>query len=72
MSGGFCKDIDYGVDLNRNYPFKFGVDDVGSSNSECEEDYRGAAPFSEPETAALRDFITKWKDQLKIVINFHA
>lgn len=45
-----CGDaINGGVDLNRNFGYKFGY---GSSNGkECAgEDYRGPAPFSEPET----------------------
>ena len=43
-------DIDVGVDLNRNFGYKWGHDDEGSSNGPCEEDYRGPSPFSEPET----------------------
>jgi carboxypeptidase T len=39
-----------GVDLNRNYGFKFGYDDDGSSSNPCAQDYRGAYAFSEPET----------------------
>jgi hypothetical protein len=43
----------YGIDLNRNYGFLWG-DDVGSSGSESSQTYRGAAPYSEPETANVR------------------
>ncbi len=39
-----------GVDLNRNYAYKWGMSSSGSSADPCEEDYRGAKPFSEPET----------------------
>ena len=46
-----------GVDLNRNYGFRFGFDDKGSSPDPCSEYYRGSAPFSEPETKAIRDFV---------------
>lgn len=52
---GFKDNI--GVDLNRNYGYKWAFDDVGSSKYPCEEDYRGAGPFSEPETSAIRDFV---------------
>ena len=45
----------FGVDLNRNWGFEWGG--VGSSSNGFSETYRGAAPFSEPETQALRDFI---------------
>ncbi len=46
----------FGVDLNRNYSFKWGIDNIGSSGNSGSDTYRGTAPFSEPETAALRDF----------------
>ena len=44
-----------GVDLNRNFDKAFGT---ASSKNPCDEDYRGTEAFSEPETAAFRDFIT--------------
>ncbi len=46
-----------GVDLNRNYAFKWGYDNTGSSPNSGSDTYRGTAAFSEPETAALRDFV---------------
>lgn len=53
-----CLEDEYlGVDLNRNYDFKFGEDNVGSNPNPCAEDYRGPYPFSEPETRAVRDFL---------------
>lgn len=45
----------YGVDINRNWAQGWGG--PGSSGSTSAGDYRGSAPFSEPETQALRDFI---------------
>jgi len=47
----------YGVDLNRNYGYKWGYDDIGSSPFTWSEVYRGPAPFSEPETQAIRDLV---------------
>jgi hypothetical protein len=47
----------FGVDLNRNYSYRWGWDDIGSSPATSSETYRGTAPFSEPETAAFRDFV---------------
>lgn len=44
-----------GVDLNRNWSVAWGG--TGSSPYPPDENYRGAAPFSEPETIALRDFL---------------
>ena len=48
----------YGVDLNRNYGYKWGYDNSGSSPTPSSDLYRGTGPFSEPETQALRDFLT--------------
>ncbi|MBX3034008.1 MAG: hypothetical protein KF865_08785 [Bdellovibrionaceae bacterium] len=42
----------YGVDINRNYPFKWNSCG-GSSGSSGAQDYRGESPGSEPETQAL-------------------
>ena len=58
-----------GVDLNRNYPF--GFDSKAASTDPCVFSYRGPAPFSEPETQAVRDFLLKWKN-IKLAINLHA
>jgi hypothetical protein len=44
----------FGVDLNRNYSYQWGG--PGSSGDTFSEIYRGAAPFSEPETQIIRDF----------------
>ena len=46
-----------GVDLNRNYGFKWGYDNTGSSPQAKSETYRGTAPFSEPETQAIKDLM---------------
>jgi hypothetical protein len=45
------------VDLNRNYPYQWGFDDAGSSPATGAETYRGTAPASEPETAAMVAFL---------------
>jgi hypothetical protein len=42
-----------GVDLNRNYPTKWGWDNEGSSPNTASATYRGTEPGSEPETQAL-------------------
>ncbi|MCK4236427.1 MAG: immune inhibitor A, partial [Candidatus Krumholzibacteria bacterium] len=49
-------DGSFGVDPNRNYSYMWGYDNEGSSPSPSSEVYRGTAPFSEPETQAVRDF----------------
>ncbi|MFI2376694.1 M14 family zinc carboxypeptidase [Streptomyces sp. NPDC018964] len=45
-----------GVDLNRNFPYKWGYDDEGSSPNPTSQTYRGASPGSEPETKAVDAF----------------
>jgi len=45
------------VDLNRNYPVFW---DIGNTDVTTQE-YRGSAPFSEPETQAFRDFAQQHK-----------
>jgi hypothetical protein len=43
-----------GVDLNRNYPFQWGaLGELGSRSLDADDRYRGTAPASEPETAAM-------------------
>ncbi|MBT8132646.1 MAG: carboxypeptidase, partial [Gammaproteobacteria bacterium] len=46
-----------GIDLNRNFPFQWGCCN-GSSGSQCSATYRGTAPASEPETQAIRDYVS--------------
>ena len=63
-------DQTYGVDLNRNYGFNWGYDNVGSSNVTTDDTYRGTAAFSEPETQA-----SKWLAEhhnFKIAVNYHT
>lgn len=45
----------YGVDLNRNFSVGWNAPG-GTSTYACSNFYRGPQPFSEPETAALRDY----------------
>lgn len=42
-----------GIDLNRNFTYKWGYDNEGSSPQSTGETYRGASPGSEPETKAI-------------------
>jgi len=59
-----------GVDLNRNYGYRWG-DDAGSSGTPSAETYRGPAAFSEPETQAVRDFVGAHPD-ITAAITFHT
>lgn len=47
----------FGVDLNRNWGYQWGFDDVGSSPFTGSDVYRGTGPFSEPETQVIRNFV---------------
>lgn len=60
----------FGVDLNRNFGYEWGHDNVGSSPTTSSETYRGTAGFSEPETQHMRDFTTA-KD-FDITLYFHS
>lgn len=52
--GDGAVDVDEGVDLNRNYPFRWGaLGEVGSSPDPRSMYYRGDIPGSEPETQAM-------------------
>ena len=59
-----------GVDLNRNWGFQWGHDDNGSSSNFGSSTYRGAAPFSEPETDALQQFVTG--REFTVAMSFHS
>ncbi|HPN42179.1 MAG TPA: M14 family zinc carboxypeptidase [bacterium] len=48
-----------GVDLNRNFGYEWGYDNIGSSAEYYEDTFRGFAPFSEPETQVIRDFVNQ-------------
>jgi hypothetical protein len=48
-----------GIDLNRNWGYMWGYDNIGSSPDPYDETYRGSAAFSEPETAGMRDLINE-------------
>ncbi len=60
----------YGVDLNRNFGYKWGYDNTGSSSSTGSDTYRGPSAFSEPEIKALRDF--SLLKNFKMVCNQHT
>jgi hypothetical protein len=59
-----------GVDLNRNFPTKWGYDNEGSSPNPASETYRGTAPGSEPETQALDAFVGRVG--FEFFVNYHS
>jgi hypothetical protein len=64
-----------GTDLNRNFDYRFGCCG-GSSGTPSSDTYRGAAGFSAPETAVLRDFVNSrvigGTQQITSHIDFHT
>jgi len=63
-------DGSFGVDLNRNYGFEWGHDDIGSSPDPSSETYRGRSAFSEPETQAVRNLLEGRNFQA--LVSFHS
>ncbi|MGW0117293.1 M14 family zinc carboxypeptidase [Streptomyces sp. NPDC003327] len=59
-----------GVDLNRNFAYKWGYDNEGSSPDPADETYRGSGPMSEPETRALDAF--QKRIGFSYGINYHS
>ena len=59
-------DGSFGVDLNRNFEVGFTPNKDTSSNV-----YSGPHAFSEPETAALRDFVLEHKN-ITIALDYHS
>jgi hypothetical protein len=59
-----------GVDLNRNYGYKWAYDDDNSSPDPGNEVYRGPSRFSEPESQAFRDFQAAHK--FRTEMDFHT
>lgn len=62
----YCK----GVDLNRNYGYKWGG--KGVSKSPCSEIYGGSGPFSEPETRAIQDYVSGLRKNIDASLSFHS
>ncbi|MER5870173.1 M14 family zinc carboxypeptidase [Streptomyces sp. NPDC002044] len=59
-----------GVDLNRNFAYKWGYDNEGSSPNQASETYRGPKAASEPETVAVDRF--QKRIGFEYAINYHS
>ena len=68
--GRFNEDWIGGVDLNRNYGHQWNATVDSGSLDPSAEDYKGPAPFSEPETQALRDLALE--HTFKYALSFHS
>ena len=62
----------YGVDLNRNWGYMWGYDDIGSDPYTGGETYRGTGPFSEPETQAIRDLMLNYQFSTAVAYHSHG
>jgi carboxypeptidase T len=60
----------YGVDLNRNYNYAFGWDEIGSSSIGQHPWHRGDSAFSEPETQAVKEFLES--HTILLDLNWHT
>ena len=69
-SSGFFEEDEDGVDLNRNWGYMWGYDNIGSSPNPESATYRGTGPFSEPETEIIRDFVDS--RNFTLAINYHS
>jgi PKD repeat protein len=58
----------YGVDLNRNYSYGWGT--TGTTTTQTNETYCGTAPFSEPETQAMRWLVQQ--NDFEMAFNAHT
>ena len=58
-----------GVDLNRNYSYGWGTG--GSSKNPSSSIYMGPAPFSEPETIAMKDFVES-APNIRVLLTYHT
>jgi hypothetical protein len=60
----------FGVDLNRNYDFLWGFDNIGSSPQTNSDTYRGPSPASEPEIKMVQKFCAA--HTFKLAVNGHT
>lgn len=58
-----------GVDLNRNYAFRFGGQ--GASSDPNDDTYHGPSAFSEPETRAVKAFVEA-RPNLTTLLSYHT
>jgi hypothetical protein len=63
-------DLSLGVDLNRNYGYEWGYDDIGSSPIMSNDLYRGTAAWSEPEVSTIRDLAEA--REFEIWLSYHS
>lgn len=56
-----------------NITFFYLIGTLGASTNPCSHNYAGVAPFSEPETRAIADYMQEeLLDKLHIFLDFHS
>ncbi|PAA58003.1 hypothetical protein BOX15_Mlig010683g1, partial [Macrostomum lignano] len=60
-----------GVDLNRNYGYRWGGG-AGSSGFPCADNFRGPTAFSAAETSAVRRYLESRKSRLLMFVSLHS
>lgn len=65
-SNGYCN----GVDLNRNYGFRFSKS--GASRQQCAEIYHGMTAFSQRENRAILEVLTPVRQRVQLFFTMHA
>ncbi len=70
---GGCS-TNFGVDLNRNWGYQWGFDNLGSSPTCSSDTYRGVGAFSEPELTGLKSLVDSLAAQgrLKVHLDLHT
>lgn len=65
-------DVCLGVDLGRNFDYRWNQDEHINSLSSCSSDYAGTRPFSESETRAVAKFLIKIAPTLRLYISLQS
>ena len=61
----------FGIDLNRNFDVEFFTEEIRETDP-CSETFQGPAPFSAPETKALRKIINRHVTNLYLYVALHS
>ncbi len=69
-NAGGCSGV-YGVDLNRNWGYQWGIAGPATSGSCNSDTYYGPSAFSEPETQVMRNFIQA-NPRIKTTMDWHS
>lgn len=66
----------WGVDPNRNFAHNWLIPDEtgneGASRAPCSDTYAGPRPFSEPEAAAMEQYLLEHHDKFDVYLSFHS